>query len=310
MNEGVVLQTAVRREAMEAQLVLEAAAISNELSFVEGRWRLMVAMDDASRASAELAAYQQEKRETATEGESRFQRLPGAELGVLCYASVIMLLGFLSASSAFGKDWYVAGEMVAARVVAGEYQRCFTALTLHADSGHIASNLLFGSLFGYFAGQALGGGGAWLVILLGGALGNAMNAWVQPAQHVSIGASTAVFSALGVMVVFAFRPAVAKQPDGSSQRNTQADQEASDIIGHFKRWSPLVGGVSLLALLGVGDERTDVIAHVTGFFAGLIVGWLGCRLPRKWLRSRKFQSLMGVVCCLLLALAWIVALSG
>ncbi len=154
------------------------------------------------------------------------------------------------------------------------------------------------------------GGGAWLVILLGGALGNAMNAWVQPAQHVSIGASTAVFSALGVMVVFAFIPAITKQADGSSKPNTDAAPEASDIIGHFKRWSPLVGGVSLLALLGVGDERTDVIAHVTGFFAGLIVGWLGCRLPRQWLRSRKIQALMGCASCLLIVLAWIVALSG
>jgi len=47
-----------------------------------------------------------------------------------------------------------------------------TALTLHVDSGHLITNLGFGMLFGYLAGQLLGPGIAWASILAAGALGN------------------------------------------------------------------------------------------------------------------------------------------
>ena len=48
-------------------------------------------------------------------------------------------------------------------VVRGEWWRAFTALTLHADAGHLMANLLFGVLFAYPAAQLVGVGVAWLV---------------------------------------------------------------------------------------------------------------------------------------------------
>ena len=44
-------------------------------------------------------------------------------------------------------------------------------------------------LFGYLAGQAIGGGVAWLSIVVSGALGNFINALLQDPTHSSIGAS-------------------------------------------------------------------------------------------------------------------------
>ena len=72
-----------------------------------------------------------------------------------------------------------------------------TALGLHADSVHLAGNLVFGLVFGFLAGERLGWGLAWFGMLLAGALGNTLNAFVQAPDHTSVGASTAVFATLG-----------------------------------------------------------------------------------------------------------------
>lgn len=201
-----------------------------------------------------------------------------------------MLVAVFATRWSFGIDWFFAGRMEAGRVMAGEWWRIVTALTLHLDAGHIMGNLAFGGVFGFLAGRVLGGGVAWLAIVVAGALGNLMNAAVQAPTHLSIGASTAVFAALGVIVSHALRPRAAV-PEKT-----------------LKRWSPLIGGVLLLAFTGVGGERTDIVAHVTGFFGGLLIGWAACRLPDRWLASRLVQRLAGFTAIAVVVSAWIVAL--
>jgi rhomboid protease GluP len=146
--------------------------------------------------------------------------------------------------------------MEAGRVTSGEWWRTVTALTLHVDLAHLGANLVFGALFGLLAGQALGGGVAWLLIVMAGALGNFANAWLQLPEHISIGASTAVFSALGLIVVHAVRPdAASREP--------------------VRRWSPVVGGVLLLAFLGVGrraNRHHGTCHRFPGRFAGRLDG--------------------------------------
>ena len=116
--------------------------------------------------------------------------------------------------------------------IAGEWWRAVTALGLHADLGHIGSNLVAGSLFGFFLAEILGGGLAWLMILAAGAAGNAINALIQPATHTSIGASTAVFGAVGLIAVLALRYRPRRWRRG------------------LRRWAPLAAGIMLLAFLG------------------------------------------------------------
>jgi cytochrome c biogenesis protein CcdA len=78
----------------------------------------------------------------------------------------------------------------------------------------------------------------------------------------------------------------------------------------LKRWSPLICGVVLLAFTGVGGERTDVAAHVTGFLAGMLMGFLGCRLPDRWLANAAVQKWSGLAAIALVAAAWIVAIAA
>ena len=77
-------------------------------------------------------------------------------------------------------DWLGAGEFAAGRVLAGEWWRTVTALTVHVDCDHVAGNSAFGAFFGYFVGRYLGRGVGWLADRRGrGALANALDALVQ-----------------------------------------------------------------------------------------------------------------------------------
>ncbi len=110
-------------------------------------------------------------------------------------------------------------------------------------------------MIGTVTAQLLGQGLAWLAILLAGALGNALAALLRAPDHTAIGASTAVFAALGIVSAY-----------------TRQRRWLERHLG-LRRLAPLGAGVLLLAYLGFGGERTDVGAHVMGFAVGLAVGW-------------------------------------
>ena len=275
---------------MEARLVLESIGIESHAIRHDREWILAVATSSAPDAIAELEDYRRDDAVTRTTVPARVRVFSGASIGAFGYAVVISLCSFYAWSQTFGLPWESAGRVQAGDVVAGQWWRVLTALTLHADVQHLMSNVAFGCVFGLMAGRILGGGIAWLAITVAGAVGNLLNAMLRESDHMSIGASTAVFAALGVLVAHALRP-----------RSTSSEKL-------MKRWSPLICGVLLLAMIGVGGERTDVGAHVTGFLSGLLVGWLGCRLPERWLASGWTQTVAGCLAAALIAMAWIVAL--
>jgi rhomboid protease GluP len=285
-----VFRTRQRGQCQESRLVLEAAGIPAQSVHWDGWWLLVVNRDDLVASSAELDAYHRENTDSSAPESMPVPIYGGAGAGVVVYAGTILLIAVLAAQSTFGLDWLTAGRMQSGQVMSGEWWRTITALTLHLDTEHIAANLAFGAVFGFLAGQVLGGGVAWLAIVSAGALGNFVNAMVQAPLHSSIGASTAVFAALGVIVSHALRYR------GSARERP------------LKRWSPLIGGVLLLAFTGVGGQRTDVVAHVTGFLSGVLIGWVGCRLPHTWMASAKVQRWAGVAAVTMVAAAWAVGI--
>jgi rhomboid protease GluP len=127
---------------------------------------------------------------------------------------------------------------------------------LHADPGHLASNMT-ALLAASGAVEFLAGGGwALLVYLLTGLVG----AWVSYAGHgsppLSIGSSGAVFGLLGCTVSFIIR--------------------RRRMFNYAKRWKVRRVYVPLFILLFVpAIANADVHAHVGGFGCGLILGlWL------------------------------------
>jgi membrane associated rhomboid family serine protease len=161
-----------------------------------------------------------------------------AWLGSLIYA--LVLLGVAAAISfGWGRlDAFEAGSLNAALVRQGQWWRAWTSLTLHLDAAHIAANLGAGAWFGYLAGRLLGPGTAWALVVLGAGAANWVESLLAAADHRSVGASTAVFTALGLLAAYTWR-----------ERHSMALRPA-------QRYGPLFAGVILLGWLGTSGERT------------------------------------------------------
>jgi membrane associated rhomboid family serine protease len=114
-------------------------------------------------------------------------------------------------------------------------------------------------------------GAAWASIVLAAVLGNLLDSALMPNTHSSIGASTAVFATLGLVAAYSWRLQLSKRMQWAH------------------RWAPLISGVMLLALLGSGDEHTDVLAHLTGFICGVLLGASYARIPPKIFSSLALQ---------------------
>jgi membrane associated rhomboid family serine protease len=277
-----VFRSASRRPCEEQALVLGAMQIEHRISEQPDGCHLLVPAPFAPRAAEQLGLYARENPRGRVVPWPAIEPARGVAGAVLFVAALAALYG-LQARYAFGIDWLDTGDLVAGRVAAGEWWRAATALTLHADAAHVAGNMVFGAFFGYLAGQYVGSGIAWLVVTWAAMLANVANAFVQPAAHRSVGASTAVFAALGLVAAFVWA----------------------------RRWAPVVGAVALLAYTGTGDERTDVVAHLAGFVAGALGGaalyWLA-RAPAPY--PVQVQGVAGLLVALTLALAWALALAA
>lgn len=287
MDEQAELTTvyagASRSACREAELVLRALGI--EHGFVEspGGARLVVAPRDAPRARREIAAYFAENAHPGGDEPAWPHARPWP--GVALWAIVLLAVHAVHVRGAGGLDWEASGRSIAGLVRDGEWWRAVTALTLHTDLRHLFGNVFFGALFVGPVCQVLGTGlGLWMVLVVGSA-GNALNALIQPDAHGSVGASTAVFGALGLLAAFQWR------------RRLRLGS------GALRRWTPVIVGVILLGYLGTSGARTDVLAHVTGFLAGLLCGAaLGpLEAPPA---DRRAQAAFGALALLVLAFAW------
>ena len=147
----------------------------------------------------------------------------------------------------------------------GEWWRLVTALFLHANVGHLVSNIGSGVFVLAAVITTLGRIRGWLLVALAAVAGNFVAAALHPAEpYQSLGASTAIFAGLGLLAGRAIR--VLGRP------------------GRRHPWraviAPLASGLALLGLFGAGDARTDVGAHAAGFGAGILLG-VAAGLPRR-----------------------------
>lgn len=284
----IVLRSRNRARCQELWAVLDAAGIPAAIEDRNGVCLLVVREQDLPRALQELDDF---RREGLLEQPERLLTpLHGGWIGILIYSAALVAVAGLADRHAFGSDWLDAGRAQAGLLAKGQWWRALTALTLHIDTRHLMGNLFFGSVLSFLATQRLGGGVAWLAIVTGGAMGNAANALLRDSRHSAVGASTAVFAALGLLVALALH-----------HRRERAG-------GVVRRWSPLVAGILLLTWTGMGGERTDVLAHVTGLMAGLLVGAACGLLPLAVLERRSVQAATSVLALLILLSAWAVAL--
>jgi rhomboid protease GluP len=282
-----VFRALTPRSCDDRALVLEAVGVPAVMVRDGAAYALLVAADHAAAATLELERYARENMPVFRAPAPKLHS--GAVLSAAGYALVLFIAGVASSRSLLGHDWYGAGVLDGARLRSGEVWRAVTALTLHADLAHLAANTGFGALFGALAARVYGAGCGWLLILVAAAFANLANGLWMPVGRTSLGASTAVFAALGTLGVYRW-PAATR--------------------GARLAWpgASLVAALVLLALLGTGDEHTDIAAHALGFGFGALLA-----LPvRRWPvgRSRRLQQSSGLAVLLVIMLAWLAALSG
>ena len=75
----------------------------------------------------------------------------------------------------------------------------------------------------------------------------------------------------------------------------------------MRAWAPVAAGLGLLAMIGTGGARTDLVAHLLGLCAGWLLGALAARflLTRPGLVE---QWVLGGACLALLVGSWQLAL--
>jgi membrane associated rhomboid family serine protease len=279
-QEPVVVAVARRqREADDWALVLHSQGLAAEVVQARDGWRLETAGGDAARARELLAAWE---RENVREPEPEAPPLaPFPWLATAALAAA--LLGFFAVTGprAAASEWFGAGSARAARILAGEWWRAVTALTLHADAGHVLGNALGATLFAGTLWQRFGSGVGLALLVAAGTLGNFANAFLRGAGHSSVGASTAVFAAVGALA---------------------ADALVQRRVPRGGRLAPLGAGLGILAMLGT-SERADLSAHFFGLAAGLLLGLpLALRVPRP--PAFAAQLLAGLAAAALVAGAW------
>ena len=286
----VVFESRHRGRCSDRALVLSAVDIPYRIVEDSSSCAIVVPAAHSARAVRELQLYEDENPPQRPRPVRRIESHDPVP-GLAGYTLVVCLVAGMAGFSWFGSDWLAAGRVDGALFRDGEIWRVITAQTLHADVRHLLSNLVFGIFFGFFAGRLLGSGVAWLTILLAAALGNAMNLLLLDSGFRSIGASSAVFAALGLIAGYVWRGRLMPQDRG----------------GWTTRYGPIVGGLALLMYTGTGGENTDIGAHFFGFAAGFSSGILLIRLGRLPNEPRA-QLLAGGLALALVAGSWGIAL--
>ncbi len=270
-------------------LVLEARHIPRTLEQGDQGWQLLVPTDRLAEAYTELRLFEDENR--------YWPPLPPPERplaeNTLATLSVLILLATFHnltqiKAPLFGHvppDWIEIGRAQAVQILAGQWWRLITALTLHADWVHLLSNIAIGGVFVVFLCRELGSGLAWVLLLAAGISGNLLNACVQLPSHSAVGSSTAVFGAVGILAALSLV------------------RYRSQLR---RRWPmPVVAAMALLALLGTEGERTDLGAHLFGFVCGIMIGLLAEYLIERYGQpGRRISGLLAVFSGVLVVASW------
>ena len=252
--------------------------------------RLLVAPALAARAVAEITAYEAENKV-----RPRPEPLPDKTWASLAVVGLFLLVNlWMDSRGPSQAIWHLAGRADAGLILAGQWWRCVTALFLHADAGHLLANAAALAVLASMLGRRIGSGLTWGLFILAGGLGNALNAWAQAPDHLSVGASTGVFGLIGVLA-------------GGAGRGERSSRVQALLLA-------LGFGLSLLAMLGAGDiegeTRVDLGAHLFGLLCGLPFGFMVATWHGATGWKARLNVLAGVSGLAVAVLAWMAALGA
>ena len=243
-------------------------------------WKILVDETNHDRALGLIEQYLEENQHNSLPDAQEAETYQRTYSGI--WVSLILMACSITVNMSGNVDKIVREYGASAyNILNGEIYRTVTALMLHSNYPHLA-------VFGTAVCNITGAGVGWLMILLTGILGNLANAALFRYGHISIGASTSVFGAVGILSAY------------------QLSRKIRIAGQRMKAWLPLAGGLALLGLLG-SSKQSDLTAHLFGFIAGILLGLIYdmylCGLIKKRHQIYCITLTIGTV-----ALSWFRAL--
>ena len=149
----------------------------------------------------------------------------------------------------------------------GDFYQLFTSMFVHASIAHIGGNMLFLLIFG-LRGEEMFSLPEFLgIYLVGGLAGNVLSLALGP-NLLSVGASGAIFSLFGAIVIFA-------------RRSVRQSILGALVFAFF------------LLIINTG-EGVNILAHLGGLGFGLLIGyWLATRRKPQEQYSVKYTHNVG-----------------
>lgn len=274
-------------------LVLAARFIPCRIEQGQSGWFLLVPVEIKLKACEELRCFEKENRNWPPQPPpSRPMRENS-----LSTLSILFLLATFHNITRLNiplfehppPDWLYLGSAKVHLIHYGEWWRLITALTLHADWLHLLSNLMIGGFFVLLLCRELGSGLGWILLLAAGSLGNWANAQLQLPTHSSVGASTAVFAAVGILAAINLM------------------RHRLNSRGQWKMIT--AAALALLALLGTEGKNTDLGAHLFGFLFGVGLGVaVELLMAGRGRPGYRLNALLAVSSGLAVTAAWCTAL--
>ncbi len=287
------------KAARERGLVVAAMDLPYWIEREDGAWVLFVEENARGQAAAALAEFEAEEQARVHVQKPEPLVIPKLALALTLVAMVI----FYRMQTGANPVLIERGVAVDARILHGEWWRCFTALTLHGGVEHLVSNLGLAVFAFAFAFSRFGAGAGLLGTVLGGAMGNLLNAFAHAAKpHVSLGSSTALFASLGLL-------AGGELAARLMHRATRTGWQLLVPVGAGLAFLSLYGGAGSnrdgTPIMDTGN--VDLMAHLFGLVAGVVLGSVlfaaGLRRgARAWV-----QPVCGGAVIVVLAAAWMAA---
>lgn len=269
------------KEADIILLVLASQYIEAKSVQHDGRFDILVQKENLENALRIVDTYHKENRwfkriKTVQQlNVSSFNSIAGMAIMVVLTIIHLLIFHFQIHENSVLK--YGASALF---IMQGETFRAVSALFLHADTRHLVGNLvglvIFANPFIALSGYGTGP----FMLLFCGTLGNLINAQLHHTAHLSIGASTAVMGAAGLLSAY------------QVIHNRRS--------GQWSNLFPIFAGALLMALLSQG-ERTDVGAHILGFFSGVVSGIIFFPLNRQIQSSYREPVALAITLVILLS---------
>jgi membrane associated rhomboid family serine protease len=241
-----------RLEAMDWSLALISQGIESTVHRAEDQqpgWIVEVSSAEYERALETIRLYRAENRRWGLRREVFEPGLLFDWVSVI-WAGLLCVFYRLSESRS---QMHMSGEVDTVALAHGQWWRLFTAIWLHADLAHLASNAMFGFVLLGFTMGRYGTGVGLLAAYIAGAGGNALS-WLFASQpKLALGASGMVMGCLGLLAV------------------QSAPFWRQGFGKNRALMTGIAGGGMLFVLLGL-TPGTDVVAHFGGFVSGVAEG--------------------------------------